>query len=82
MGNLLSKLGEELALMPVVEDASPEIWPVPKAMEVLLSPHNRAFQGLLTGAYRTPQPGEMCCACCTTDTPSIGTTPPTSPPRH
>ena len=38
MGNLLTKLGEELALMPVVEDAAPEIWPVPTALEVLLSP--------------------------------------------
>ena len=39
--NILTKVGIELALLPEV-DVATEIWPVGKAMEVILSPHNRA----------------------------------------
>ena len=56
----------ELAALDEVEVSSAEIWPVHKVIEVLLSPHNRAFSALLTGAFRAPLPSENCCKCCVT----------------
>ena len=66
LGNILTKMGQEMATLQEVEDQTSEIWPVVKMMEVLLSPHNRAYSALLTGAFRAPHPSENCCECCTT----------------
>ena len=66
LGNILTKVGVELATLDEVVVSSAEIWPVHKVIEVLLSPHNRAFSALLTGAFRAPIPSENCCECCVT----------------
>ena len=70
--NILSKVEQELASLQEVEDNSAQIWPVQKVIEVLLSPHNRTYGALLTGAFRAPLSSENCCECCTsTATPII-----------
>ena len=75
--NILSKVEHELASLQEVEDHSTQIWPVQKVIEVLLSPHNRTYGALLTGALKAPLPSENCCECCTSTTTPIITLRPT-----
>ena len=44
------------------------IWPVHKILQTLLSPHNRAFCGLLTGGFKAPNLWENICLCCSSTT--------------
>ena len=74
--NILSKIGQEISLMDEANEQTSEIWPIQMVARVLLSPHNRVYCGLLTGAFRSPQQGENICACCPTTTTT------SSPPCH
>ena len=68
LANLMQKIGQEMILMDEVEEDVMVIWPVPEILQTLLSPHNRAFCGLLTGGFRTPNLGENICLCCSSTT--------------
>ena len=59
--NLLTRMEQEMILMPEAVGATPELWSISMVMGVLLSPHNRANTGLLEGAFITPTTGD--CAC-------------------
>ena len=63
--NILRKIGQEILLMDEVDIDVREIWPVQRILQVILSPHNRDYCGLLTGVFKTPNLNEDICACCT-----------------
>ena len=54
--------------MDEVDDEVMVIWPVDKILQTILSPHNRACCGLLTGAFKTPNQGDNICLCCSSTT--------------
>ena len=64
LANILSKIDKEITHMGEAEEAIAEIWPIKKAIQVILSPHNREYCGLLTGAFRAPDQDENACVCC------------------
>ena len=66
LANLLTKVGQEIATLDEADEAAAEIWPTQKALQVILSPHNREYCGLLTGAFRAPSQEENVCACSST----------------
>ena len=59
--NLLTRMEQEMILMPEAVGTTPELWSISMVMGVLLSPHNRANTGMLEGAFITPTTGD--CAC-------------------
>ena len=68
LANTLQKICQEITLMDEVDDEVMVIWPVDKILQTILSPHNRACCGLLTGAFKTPNQGDNICLCCSSTT--------------
>ena len=44
--------------------ANPELLSIKLLMEIILSPHNRKYRGLIEGAFVTPtEPSDQACIC-------------------
>ena len=78
LDTLLCNIGQELTLMYEVEVESTELVSIRFLIELLFSPHNNRYQGLLKDAFLLPVESDNPCACMSAlglcETPSTNST--------